>query len=228
MSSWKLSLVVGVVSALVTAGSLYFYGGLKVKEMSALNAANQKLRMEILARSDARKTLPKERAEAATPSAEAGAAAVETPTPVALPAIYRNEGQVTPVATLQTFAWACDRGDTAKVAKLLTFEGSGRTKVAALMAKLPEKVRSECGTPEELAATICISGFMQRPYPAATIIALAETESTGPDRMRIRLPGTSLDGGSYLKTEAGWKFVIPEAGIDDHIARNFGKMLSAP
>ena len=24
---------------------------------------------------------------------------------------YRNEGNATPLATLQTFAWACDRGD---------------------------------------------------------------------------------------------------------------------
>lgn len=226
MSPLKSSLIAGLASALVTAGVFYFAVGRERQEIAALRTANEKLRAESLARSDARKSAMKPKTDSATSPSLLAARAPET-----LPkadALYRNEGQATPVATLHTFAWACDRGDVAMVARLLMFGGGGRAKVEAIMAKLPEKMRSQWKTPEELAATVCIHGYMKWPYPPAAAIDLAETESLGPDRMKIRLPGTTVDGGNYQRTDEGWKFVIPEAGIDDHIAKNFSKTTAAP
>ncbi|HEY0945527.1 MAG TPA: hypothetical protein VGD81_09680 [Opitutaceae bacterium] len=46
--------------------------------------------------------------------------------------------------------------------------------------------------------------------------------------MRIRLPGTALDGGNYQRTGEGWKSVILEAGIDDYLARHSRKTAAKP
>jgi len=226
MSSLKWSLAAFVVSALITAGAFNLSIQRTAREGTTLRASNQKLRADILARSDARAAKPPPTAQPAAPQPSAPAPAREG-APAALSSYYRNEGQATPVATLQTFAWACDNGDVEMVAKLLTFDGNSRAKVEAFMATLPEALQGQWSSPEILAATVCISGYMRRPYPAALIIDLAETEPIGTDHMKLKLPGTPLDGGIYQKTDQGWKFVIPEADIDDYIAKNFGKEANA-
>jgi hypothetical protein len=101
------------------------------------------------------------------------------------------------------------------VAKLLTFEGDGRAKVAAYIAQLPESQRAQWASPEELAATVCIGGYLRWPYPPAEVIDLATIETISADRVRLRLPGTALDGGNYQKTADGWKFVIPDKGLEE-------------
>ena len=220
-STLKLSLTAALAAAVFTAGALYLYGGMQRREARALTERNHQLQGEILARSEAQ-AAPRKKWVAASAHGAPASSLPSSPSPHApTPALYRNEGQATPIATLQTFAWACDRGDVAKVAQLVVFEGSGREKAAALLAKLPEKMHGEWKTPEELAAVIYVSNFMGRPFPAANVIALATTEPTGPDRMQIRLPGSMLDKGNYLKTAEGWKFIIPEAGVDAYIAKNF-------
>ena len=211
-SRWKTSLAAGVLSAVLTAGLLYLNVQRTQARILRLRQANEEQSLKLLERS------ADEERPGATPTAppvSTRAAKIVAPAP--MPAVYRNDGQATPVATLQTFAWACDHGDVAALAKLLTFEGDGRAKVAAFVAQLPESQRAQWASPEELAATVCIAGYLRWPYPPAEVIDLATTETVSADRVRLRLPGTALDGGNYQKTTEGWKFVIPDTDIDERL-----------
>jgi hypothetical protein len=143
-------------------------------------------------------------------------AAAGSPAP---PRRYRNEGQATPLSALQTFAWACDRGDTATVTKLLCFEGGGRAKAEAFMATLPEKTRSQWSSPEAMAATLLTADNMHHPFPDAEVLGEATAEPVGDGRVMLRLPGSPKDRTEYQKTEAGWKYVIKEAVVDAYVAR---------
>lgn len=205
-SRWKMSVAAGVLSAVVTAGVLYLNVQRTHAALVQLRQANEEQSLKLLQRSAPAET---PRAAAAPASPPAATVAVTSAPPVPMPALYRNQGQATPVATLQTFAWACDEGDVAALAKLITFDGDSRARAAAYLAQLPESQRAKWASPEELAATVCIAGYLRWPYPAADIIDLATLETISADRVRLRLPGTTLDGGNYQKTADGWKFVIP-------------------
>ena len=214
-SRLKSSIVAGVLSALVTGGLLYLHSHRTQAAIVQLRRANDEQSLKLL-----RRKTPEQMPDVTPPmSPSASIAPVQTVAAAAAPllATYRNEGQATPVATLQTFAWACDNGDVATVATLLTFERGGRAKVAAYIAQLPEAQRAQWRSPEELAATVCIGGFLGRPYPPADAIELATLETISADRVRLRLPGTALDGGNYQKTSEGWKFLILDTVVEERL-----------
>lgn len=211
-SRWKSSLVAGVLSAVLTAGLLYLDVQSTQSKIQRLRQENEERSLKLLTRHAAgERPAPK---PAALPDHTRTPA---TANPAPMPAVYRNDGQATPVATLQSFAWACDHGDVDALATLLTFESDGRAKLAAYVAKLPESQRAQWASPERLAATVCIAGYLRWPYPPADVIDLATVEPISADRVRLRLPGTALDGGNYLKTAEGWKFVIPNDGIEERL-----------
>lgn len=218
MSPLKRSLVAFLGATLVTAGAFYTVVRLRAREVAELRVRNRALAAEIVARSDQRaKATAEPRAAVVAPATAVGSTSNEGPGD-AMPSYYRNEGQATPVATLQTIAWACDRGDVETVATLLTFQGDGRAKVDEFLRTLPESTRAQWSTPELAAATFCLSGYMRRPYPAAVFLALADTEPIDASTMRLRLPDTPLDGGLYKKTDDGWKFMISEADVEKQLA----------
>src|SRR5690349_15058434 len=111
MSPLKISLVVAVASALVTAGALYRHQQGRAREVRHLQAQNGRLRLE------ANQRVHRQAAVAQQPNSTPEVVATELlPAPATAaqaPDYYRNEGNATPRATLQTFAWACDRGDIA-------------------------------------------------------------------------------------------------------------------
>lgn len=222
-SRWKSSLAAGVSSAVVTAGLLYLNVQRTQAEILRLRQENEEQSLKLLQPSAAEK-----RPDATPTSLPVSTPAPKTATPAPLPAAYRNEGHATPVATLQTFAWACDNGDVAALAKLITFEGEGREKVAAFVAQLPESQRASWRSPEELAATVCIGTYLRFPYPLAEVIDLATTETVRTDRVRLRLPGTALDGGNYQKTPEGWKFVIPYKDVEQRLKSLAAQTTAAP
>jgi len=141
---------------------------------------------------------------------------------------YRNEGLATPLATLQTFAWACDRGDIEVVQKLLFFDGPARAKAEALLASMPSTARTAWKSPEEMAATLLTSANMNGPFPGAAILEKATVEPIREGRVMLRLPDTPKDRGEYQKTEDGWRYVITEKMVDDYLARNRGRPLPEP
>ena len=218
------SLGVAVAAAAVTAGTLYLWQQHRAEEAQALRTSNQELRREILARS---RHAAQERTSAST-NADPAPTKVSQPMPAAtaaeqpVEADYRDEGQSTPGATLQTIAWACDRGDEGRMAKLIMFESAARQKAEAYLATLPPETRQRFSTAEALAAMALVADGMQRPYPRARLLARATTEPVSPDIVRVRLPGTPKDGGLYQRTSDGWKWLITEAMVDAYLAQAQG------
>src|SRR5947209_5516300 len=119
----KLSLSTMTVTVMLTlAGHHYVQQG-RLKEATRLRAENDELRVKI----SQRRQTQLEKAGPPEPPAEAGlnsdttartemSEAVRSTAPATeisrVPGTeYRNEGQATPIAALQTYAWACDHGD---------------------------------------------------------------------------------------------------------------------
>ena len=65
---------------------------------------------------------------------------------------FRNVGGGTPSAALQTLIWAAMKGDDQLLASMLTFDESARAKAQALLAGLPDAVRQNYSSPEQLAS----------------------------------------------------------------------------
>jgi hypothetical protein len=218
MSPLKSSLLVAVVSAAVTAGSLYYLQRHHAREASSLRRQNNAMRVQINQRWH-------ERLAAAAPAEpgagrEAGAPADHSPAPRQSPVEnYRNESRATPLAALQTFAWACDRGDVDTVGQMLHVDAGARTKIESFRATLPESTRAEWKTVDEMAVAMVTLNIMFSPFPNADILATATPEPIRDDRVRLRLPGLPKDNTEYQQSAEGWSYVLTEAMVDHYIRR---------
>jgi hypothetical protein len=230
MSPIKISLISAVAAVAITGTALFLLQRARTEEFRQLRRANEQMRKDAYARWQSAHaasgisgaspgTVAAENA-ATVDSDQKGRRAGNADTAVsdAAPA-YRFQGQATPVDALQSFAWACDRGDTALMQKLITFEGSARPKVEAYFATLPAEIRAQCPTIEALAAMLLVQDGMQRPFPRTDLLARATVEKISDDQVRTRLPGTPRDGGLFQRFGADWKFVITEAAVDGYLAK---------
>ncbi|MDQ5978299.1 MAG: hypothetical protein QG602_1273 [Verrucomicrobiota bacterium] len=219
MSPLKTSLIVAVVSVVVTACGLHCSHQGRVREARHLRSQNNRMRLEANQRVMARQ------AAAPSPTSSESVAAGSASAPLAVPVArmaeyYRNEGNATPLATLQTFAWACDRGDTETVQRLLFVEEAARPKVEAFVAALPENVRAQWKTVDETVAAMLTESVMARPFPRHDILATATPEEVGTGRIRLRMPNVPRDGTEYQQTAEGWKYVLTEKVVDAYIKQS--------
>jgi len=129
---------------------------------------------------------------------------------------FHNAGQMTPRAASQTFAWASDQGNTDALAKLIYFDGDGRSKATAILATLPEAVRAEYPTPEALYALFIADDALTHPPPPDDIANTASENYLTPDRVKYTFPAGG-GGLQFQNTPDGWKYVIP-AGVVQHFA----------
>jgi hypothetical protein len=216
MSPLKASLLLGLLSGVFTAGGLFYFHQGRVRELRGLQSHNNRMRLEAYQRNLGRPV------PASVPPAAPVSAATAGPIPAAAPvskmaAFYRNEGNATPLATLQTFAWACDRGDTETVGRLLYVEEAARPKVEAFVASLPESVRKQWKSVDETVAALLTESVMARPFPRADFLETATPEEVTPGRIRLRMPGVPRDGTEYQQTAEGWKYVLTEKVVDNYI-----------
>ncbi len=145
-----------------TLGGHHYVQQGRVQEATRLRAENDQLRLKISRQRQAQL----EKAGVQEPQVEAGVISNTTPTEISeagrsgaptaeisrVPGTeYRNEGQTTPIAALQTYAWACDRGDTATKIHLIRFDESVRRKAVAYMATPSEEARAPSNSPEAMA-----------------------------------------------------------------------------
>jgi hypothetical protein len=221
MSPLKISVFAALASAAVTAGCLFYFHHRRAQEAGFLRYQNGVLLYKAhQRRHSGSPTVPSPGAAAASePAADAGP-------PPAGPAtagrrsveVYRNEGQATPRATVQTFAWACDRGDTATIEKMLWWEGGSRKKAEAFLAGLPAETRAQWKSADEMVAAELAFINMVHPFPNADILEAATFEQIREDRFMFRLPGTRKDRTEFQHTDEGWKYVVTEAMVDICIA----------
>jgi hypothetical protein len=218
MSPLKISLITALLSAAVTAGGFHCFQLGRAREAGRLEAENNRMLTEANQRQQVRVAGTKQAAtsiaSAGTMAAAGGAVPPEKPVEY-----YRNEGNATPLATLQTFAWACDRSDTATVGRLLHIDAAARPKAEAFLSSLPENARAQWKTVDEMAAAVLTVSIMASPFPNADILETATPEQISEDRVRLRLPDVPKDRTEYQKTAEGWKYVLTEAMVDDYIRR---------
>lgn len=131
---------------------------------------------------------------------------------------WRNRGRTTPTDAMETALWAAAGGEVAVLAEMLELAPAARTKAEALLARLPESIRAQSATPEQLVALL---GSNDVPLGSAMILT--------PDTKRA--PGTwrvaqISDGKGQVKRSAialtekngSWSLVVPERAIDRYAA----------
>jgi hypothetical protein len=220
MSPLKTSVLVAPLAALATLAALFFLHQSRAREARSLRDGNDRLRRTAFERLN-----PALAAHAPVPAGPVAVAAPtpapadSTPRPPAPAPLYRDDGRATPLAALQTLAWACDRGDDATVSRMLYFDPAAQKKAEAYFASLPADTRAHWQTVNDMAATLLTRDIMEHPFPAAEILATATTEPLSPDRVVVRLPGTPKDGSEYQRTATGWSYAITEAAVDAYLAR---------
>lgn len=215
MSLVKASLLSAFVAAVVTAAGLHVLHRHRAQEAGQLRRANQQMRQQVLARHAAARTDSPRPDDVSTAEAVAGSSARVA---AASAGDYRNEGQATPLATLQTFAWACDRGDAGAMARLICFDDAARTKAEEFRASLPAETRARWSTLDAMAAELLVGAGMRQPFPSARILATATIEPVSEGRVRLRLPNTPKDRTEYQKVGDDWRYVVTEAMVERYLA----------
>ena len=88
---------------------------------------------------------------------------------------WRDHGQLTPEATVQTMLWAATGGDTARLGAMLLFDESGRAKLERLYAGLPAHARAMYASGEQL-----LAAFTAKAIPLGDA-QLVWQQQSGPD-----------------------------------------------
>jgi hypothetical protein len=223
MSALKHSLIAAAIAAALTAGVLHHIHKCQAREAESLRDANNQMRFQAAMTCRQQITPALSPAPVVTNQSEHTISQTilqPAPLPVASSNDYRNEGQATPLATLQTFAWACDRGDTATIATLLHFDTEARKKAESYMATLPEGARARWRSPDDMAATYLAAANIDNPFPTADILQNAAIAPTSADRVTLRLPSTLKDNTQYQKSGDIWKYVITETMVDRFLERS--------
>jgi hypothetical protein len=214
MSLGKTATFAALLAVVATTGCLWLAKHRRTQEIVQLRETNRKMWLK------ARPEAPAPRSPASLPTTVPAAVLQAAPAPAAaVDSDYRNFGNATPQATLQTFAWACDKLDTELLAKLVYFDPAARTKAEAFLATLPEKMRAEWRSPEALAAIGLADAMQLSRFPRAVVLEKAELEQLNENRVVLHLNGAAKERTEYQRTESGWKYVITEKAVDAFLAR---------
>jgi len=95
---------------------------------------------------------------------------------------YHNAGLASPADALQTFVWACERVDTALVARMLTMEPAEHSKAEAFLAAQPPEFRARWTNVETLAANLMILSALGDSFPSSEVLAASPVDMQGADR----------------------------------------------
>lgn len=162
------------------------------------------------------------------------APAVSKLTPLAPPAItdgplpaseWKNAGQATPVATLETALWAAGGGNMEALAQTILLEGAARTKAEALFATLPPADQAKYGSPAQLVALLTAKDV---PLGTAKINELKprndEEKAAWRGDAKVTATLTDANGRSpkfiwlTARNDGGtWRLVVPEKTVDKYV-----------
>ncbi|HEX2862327.1 MAG TPA: hypothetical protein VHN79_11835, partial [Lacunisphaera sp.] len=239
MSPLKLSLLTALATGLLVSTGQFFARQDRQQEATRLRAENGVLRSKISRRQEQDQLRPAvspgpgvmtdPAVEGGQPAGALTDASEGPPSKLSqlLKPTYRNAGLATPVAAMQTLAWACDRGNMEVMEKLQIFDPAAREKAMPHFLALPPEIRAQWATPEAMSAALYISDGMHHPYPGAAVIEQAEFQTISPTRVRLHLPGANGNGYEFQLTAEGWKLAVTMAVVDDYI-RQSAKPASQP
>ncbi len=231
MTSARIALLSALAAATIASGWQWHRQETRRQEVTRLRAENDRLRMVAGPAGEARAG----GAHAATTGSGSGGNSSALPPadaergngkPTAT-TDYRNEGWARPVAALQTLAWACDHADMALMEQLLVFDADAREKSQRIFETQRPGLPPQWTSIEAMAAALYIADGIERPYPVASVLALARFEEVRPGRVVLRLPESNGDGYEFQQTAEGWKLAVTMAVVDDYI-RQSAKRASKP
>ena len=222
MTSLKFVLIASWVAALGVLWSQHSTQMDRDAEVARLRDENARIRAAIAERTAAHSV-----ASASVPSAADVGVSVAKGQPSAVDQPkrwpirrYTNAGQATPIAALQTMAWACDQGDVETMAGLFLIDEDVRPQANAIYEAIPAKQKAEWSSVEAFAAAIIVHNGIEQPYPGTEVLALAKIEHITESRVMLLLPGAVVSGVVFQQTAGGWKYVIREAVVAEYIARH--------
>lgn len=221
MTPVKAGLLAAVTAAVLASGWQYQGWQQRREEVARLRTENERLRLQVNARRDGQLGHGRARAgEQDVPVASSRrnvrGGAMGQPGAEVLDE-YRNEGMASPLAALQTLAWACDRADAVLMEKLLVYDEDARRKILAHLAAQSTGSSARMPSIEAGAAALYIEDGMHHPYPAARILERARFEQLRPGRVLLHLPGANGDGYQFQQTSDGWKLAVTLKVVDDYI-----------
>jgi hypothetical protein len=229
MSPLNTALLAGVVAATLSSGWHYHDHQSRSAEAAKLRLENDRLRQLVSP------TSPASIATSSPPTpSENGPPPITTSSPgvaghATLAGIdHLDAGQATPIDALQTFVWACEQGEAARVETIIEFDSAARAKAAEYYESIPAHVRKQWRTLEAMAATLLISEGLHYPYPVASVLRCAEVQSLEPDRVVLLMPGTRRPRLEFQHTSHGWKYVVTEAMVDEYLAERAGSNRRQP
>lgn len=127
---------------------------------------------------------------------------------------HRNHGTATAHDAALTFGWATDICDPDELAKLVYFDAKAREAAVAVLAGMPEEIRAQYPTPEKLYGMLLAASCLEAPPPSAEMMErMMAVVEIAPGRAASRRVGSDRNYHEYQLTEAGWKYVLPEAGV---------------
>lgn len=143
-----------------------------------------------------------------------GSAANSLGTSAVTPRGHRNHGIATAQNAAMTFAWAGDICDPEVFGEIITFDDPAREKALAVLATMPETIRTQYPTPEAFYGLLLAASTLEAPPPGADILeqnmVMVELQ---PGRAAMRRKGSDRNMHEYQLTETGWKYVLPEVGV---------------
>lgn len=128
---------------------------------------------------------------------------------------WRNAGQTTPEAALETALWSAKEGDLATLAGMLLLDDGARAKAEQLLAGLPEATRVQYATPEQLVAFLTA-----KDVPLTSMRVAGMTVNGDEAQLVVNLP-TSDQPGKMTKlalhrSPDGWRFKVPESALEKY------------
>ncbi len=221
MPPLRRHLIAIVLATLATGGGLAFVQHRRVAELDRLRFDNARLRTQIHRQATATESVAPVQPDAVamTPAVEPAAV---YPEPAALER-YFDEGQATPIAALQTLAWAGDRGDVERLRGLIRFDPEARAMAEAYWATLPPETQARFGGDlAAMAATLLTRAIMRAPYPEAGILAAAQFAPVEgrSDRVRLQLPDTPKHGQIFAEEHGQWGYMITPELVRAYLAEN--------
>lgn len=133
---------------------------------------------------------------------------------------FRDSGQATPTAALETLVWAALKGDETALAKVATMSPATRAQAEALIARLSDDARARW-TPDKL-AELWVTGVITD-VSAMQVTGESFTDSEHAT-VTFCIPSQSEAEKVKLKLgKSGWKVVLPSGAME-----KLEKKLSTP
>lgn len=127
----------------------------------------------------------------------------------------KNAGKSTPEAATETLLWAAFGGDIDTLSSGLVFTPTAREKANAWFAGLPEKTRTQYGTPEKVMALM-----IAKDAAGLSGMQVLGQKEIAPDNVGVRVRFGTTDGNTkddnllLRRVDDGWRMVLPDAAFE--------------